>query len=297
MQAVPSSRLDDPFYRGAIGRNILIIFGFLVLGLISRLFYLQIVKGSYHQKLSEQNSMRLQIVHAPRGLIYDRNGALIARNRPSYQVAILPTQLKDPKRVLANLMRFQDSSGHAHFRFRPGGMEPAARQMEEVPAPGDPGGRFSGNRGDGGRAPAGSARGHHRDGLPAFLSLRATTPPTSWATWTKSRKRNWRPSPSIRRRPETACRTAKGDRIGRKGLEKTYEPIFRGSDGVRYIKVNAFGKEMEVIKEMPQITPVPGSNLITTLDMGLQVLADSLLGDTRPRARWWPSIRATAKCW
>src|SRR6185295_2365384 len=56
----------------------------------------------------------------------------------------------------------------------------------------------------------------------------------------------------------------KGDRIGRKGLEKTYEPYFRGKDGVRYIKVNAFGKEMEVIKEMPQVKPVPGSNLVTT---------------------------------
>src|SRR5690606_30151372 len=55
---------------------------------------------------------------------------------------------------------------------------------------------------------------------------------------------------------------------------------FRGKDGVRYIKVNAFGKEMEVIKEMPQIKPVAGNNLISTLDMELQSLADSLLPDT-----------------
>jgi penicillin-binding protein 2 len=111
MRPNASARLDDPFYRGQIGRNILIIFGLLVLGLAMRLGYLQIVKGEYHQKLSEQNSMRLQIVHASRGLIYDRGGTVIARNRPSYQVAILPTQLKDPKRVFANLMRFKDSAG------------------------------------------------------------------------------------------------------------------------------------------------------------------------------------------
>jgi penicillin-binding protein 2 len=72
----------------------------------------------------------------------------------------------------------------------------------------------------------------------------------------------------------------KGDRIGRKGLEKTYERFFRGRDGVQYIKVNAFGKEMEVIREMPQIQPVSGANLVTTLDMELQCLAESLMADT-----------------
>jgi penicillin-binding protein 2 len=115
MQAGSNSQLDDPFYRGAIGRNIVIIFGCLLFGLTCRLFYLQIIKGAYHQKLSEQNSMRLQVVHAPRGLIYDRNGALIARNRPSYQVAILPTRLKEPKKVIANLLRFRDTTGTRIF--------------------------------------------------------------------------------------------------------------------------------------------------------------------------------------
>ena len=53
MRVDNTSRLDDPFYRGAVGRNIVIIFGLMLMGLTSRLFYLQIIKGSYHQKLSE----------------------------------------------------------------------------------------------------------------------------------------------------------------------------------------------------------------------------------------------------
>jgi penicillin-binding protein 2 len=87
------------------------------------------------------------------------------------------------------------------------------------------------------------------------------------------------PNPSIKKSSDSLP-YLKGDRVGRKGLEKSYEAYFRGRDGVRYIKVNAFGKEMEVIDEMPQIKPVSGKNLITTLDMDLQCLAESLLADT-----------------
>jgi penicillin-binding protein 2 len=279
MQANPSSRLDDPFYRGAIGRNIVVIFGCMLLGLTCRLFYLQIIKGSYHQKLSEQNSMRLQIVHAPRGLIYDRNGALIARNRPSYQVAILPTRLKDPKRVLANLMRFHDSTGTRIFdsalvvwslergkwkKFQPlvilEDASPEIVAMVEEHQLDLPGvvtvmdSRRSYPFGYNGAHVIGYMDEIKEDELESFATRKEET--------------------------GDSLPYAKGDRIGRKGLEKKYEPAFRGKDGVRYIKVNAFGKEMEVIKEMPQINPVPGSNLITTLDMDLQTLAESLMGDT-----------------
>jgi hypothetical protein len=66
VKALNASRLDDPFYRGAVTRNILIIFALMALVLLCRLFFLQVIKGSYHEKLSDQNSMRLQIVQAPR---------------------------------------------------------------------------------------------------------------------------------------------------------------------------------------------------------------------------------------
>ena len=279
MQAASNSRLDDPFYRGAVGRNVLIIFGCMLLGLTSRLFYLQIIKGSYHQKLSEQNSMRLQVVHAPRGLIYDRNGALIARNRPSYQVAILPTRLKDPKRVMANLMRFRDTTGTHIFdsslvawslergkwkKFQPLViLEDASPEIVAMVE-------------------------EHQSDLPGVVTVmdsRRSYPfgyNASHVIGYMDEIKEDELESFTARKEETgdSLPYAKGDRIGRKGLEKSYEPIFRGKDGVRYIKVNAFGKEMEVIKEMPQIKPVPGNNLISTLDMDLQTLAESLMGDT-----------------
>jgi len=279
MHAGANSNLDDPFYRGAVGRTILIIFGFLVLGLVARLFYLQVIKGPYHQRLSEQNSMRLQIVQAPRGLIYDRNGVVIARNRPSYQVALLPTQLKEPKKVLANLLRFQDTTGARIFdsalvswsmergkwkKFQPliiledASPEVVAMVEEhQLDLPGVV------TLMDSRRAyPFGPNAAH-------VLGYMDEVKEEELEAFQKQGNKNG-----------DSLTYGRGDRIGRRGLEKVYERYFRGKDGVRYIKVNAFGKEMEVIKEMPQIKPVAGNNLISTLDMELQSLADSLLPDT-----------------
>ena len=89
---------------------------------------------------------------------------------------------------------------------------------------------------------------------------------------------------------------AKGDRIGRKGLEKTYESHFRGRDGVRYIKVNAFGKEMDVIEDMPQIRPLPGTTWSPPWTWACRPWPIPCWG-TRSGGRWSPSIPATAKCW
>jgi penicillin-binding protein 2 len=274
-----AARLDDPFYRKQVSRNILFIFGCLLLGLASRLFYLQIVKGSYHQKLSEQNSMRLQIVHASRGLMYDRNGVVIARNRPSYQVAILPTRLKEPKQVFANLMRFKDSSGTRLFdsalvkwslergrwkKFQPLViLEDASPEIVAMVE-------------------------EHQSDLPGVVTVmdsRRSYPfgyNAAHVLGYMDEIKEEELEGFAERKEQTgdSIPYQKGDRIGRKGLEKTYEPYFRGRDGVRYIKVNAFGKEMEVIKEMPQVKPMSGYNLLTTLDMRLQVLAESLMADT-----------------
>ena len=73
-----------------------VIGGFiLLLGLIFtiRLFSLQVINSSY--KLSaESNTRRMEIVYPARGLIYDRNGALIAHNLPSYDLKIAPYELE-----------------------------------------------------------------------------------------------------------------------------------------------------------------------------------------------------------
>ena len=106
-----SNPIDDTHYRSSAVRVLFIVLAAAALVLAARLFHLQVIRGGYHKSLSEQNSIRLQVVKAPRGLIYDRNGIVLARNRPSYQIAIQPVELQPDVPLLERLLRFRDTSG------------------------------------------------------------------------------------------------------------------------------------------------------------------------------------------
>ncbi|MBU6470571.1 MAG: penicillin-binding protein 2, partial [Gammaproteobacteria bacterium] len=64
-----------------------------MLAVVARLFYLQIVSHQHYATLAEGNRLRTEPVMPPRGLIYDRNGVLLAENRPSYELDITPEQV------------------------------------------------------------------------------------------------------------------------------------------------------------------------------------------------------------
>ena len=68
-----------------------------------RLYYLQVVEHERYSAMSEDNRVQLQPVPPTRGLIYDRNGVLLADNRPSYSVTILKEEVKDLDEILAQL--------------------------------------------------------------------------------------------------------------------------------------------------------------------------------------------------
>lgn len=53
--------------------------------LISRVFYIQIIKGVQYRSLSDSNRIRTEIVHAPRGIIFDRNGVPLVFNTPGFR--------------------------------------------------------------------------------------------------------------------------------------------------------------------------------------------------------------------
>ena len=62
-----------------------------------QLFQIQINFGDTYRRLAENNRFRLISDEAPRGVIYDRNGAILARNAPDYSIAIIPADLPDDK--------------------------------------------------------------------------------------------------------------------------------------------------------------------------------------------------------
>jgi penicillin-binding protein 2 len=101
----PIRSLDEPFDQPpdptrrrlfALGAAL----GIGILGLSGQLWRLQVFGGASYRELADNNRFRLSRLEPARGVIYDRNGDALARNRPSYVVAVVPADLpREPDRA------------------------------------------------------------------------------------------------------------------------------------------------------------------------------------------------------
>jgi penicillin-binding protein 2 len=239
--------------------------------LIIRLFYVQIVQADLNIRLSKENAMRLKIVTPPRGEILDRNGFVLARNRPSYSICVLPYKLKNRKEVLARLCKITDMKGDSVFdstelriamqraNFR---RFDATRLKEDV------------------SLDLVSVIEEHSMELPGII------------VETESR-REYTLGPAafhvlgyMSEIPEEQFDSLKnqgyfyGDLIGKSGIERQYEKVVRGQSGQEYIEVNAYGKSLGTIPNIPRIEPKVGNDLYLTIDAKLQKVADFSFPDT-----------------
>lgn len=264
---------DDHQERNTKSLYLIGVIAFFYLILIIRLFYVQIIQANLHIRLSQENAMRLRIVTPPRGEILDRNGFVLARNRPSYSICILPYKLKSKtrKEVISKLLMIRDSKSNPVFdstellqtikkaylrRFD------ATRLKEDVP--------FD----------LVSVIEEHSMELPGII------------VETESR-REYTLGPSafhavgyMSEIPEEQFDSLKnlgyfyGDVIGKSGIEKQYESVIRGKCGQEYIEVNAYGQSLGTIPNIARINPVIGNDLYLTLDARLQKVADIAFPDS-----------------
>jgi penicillin-binding protein 2 len=244
--------------------RLVIVLSCLFLILLMRLMYLQVIQAQLNIRLSQENGMQFHVIKAPRGLIFDRNGKVLARNRPSYSIYVLPYKLKNRTSVINNLCKIRDIKNQPVFdstelvdlmhramwrRFD------ATRLKEDV------------------SMEIVSIIEEHSMDLPGI------------SVETESR-REYTLGPSafhvlgyMSEIPETQFDSLKkdgyhyGDMIGKAGIEKEYENNLRGKDGQEYIEVNAYGKSLGPISTMPRIEPVPGDNLTLGIDIDLQKVA------------------------
>ncbi len=241
--------------------------------LIGRLSWLQIVDFDKNLRLSESNRIRKVVVKAERGNIYDRNGVLMVRNRPSYQISLLPHQLKDADSVFQRLLRITDANGNrlidsAHLdftfqrgrwqKFRPLRILEDASQYEIA---------FI------------EERASEFPGIVTIVESRRDYPYGTMA----SHVFGYTGEVSDKQLEDTTFVErgyTYGDRIGQKGLEKEYESDYRGRNGVKFIEVNAYGKEIGLIPDMEHVEAMPGNSMITTLDFELQKVAEDAFPDS-----------------
>jgi len=239
------------------------IFCLLLLGtLLFRLAWLQIVDYDHFADLSENNRIRLMALPPTRGLIFDRNGVVLAENKPTYHLEIIPEQVDDMAQTLTGLaeivtlteadieafkeqLRVHRSFQRISLRSRLNEDEVAVLAVNRHRFPGmDINARLTRFY------PQGAAVGH-AVGYVGRINQKELTI------------------------------IDKGDyrgtsHIGKTGLEKYYEAELHGDVGRQKVEINAQGRVLRILDKVPSVS---GNDLVLNLDIELQKMADEALGD------------------
>ncbi len=230
------------------------------------LWYMQVVKGESYQVRAVQNLIRLVRIPPPRGIIFDRNGTVLADNRPSFDVVVNPTEIEDRERLIAVLraaLNIQPEHLNQRldtFRDRP--FEPvrvaadigivAATILEEM-SPELPGVAVQVN----------PVRNYPYGFIPVHL--------LGYVGQISPRE--------LEELKDSGYRAQ--DDIGKMGVEKAYDRYLRGQAGVEQLQVNARGYRDKVLSRKE---PRPGEDIYLTLDIRAQEILDELLGEWKGAA-------------
>ncbi len=253
--------------------------------LVVRLWFLQLVRWSFYAEQSENNRLSQQRLSAPRGIIYGRNGedlAILADNRPACDLMLVPAECDDPVKVATRLETLLGIDALA--------LQEEIKSYKRAPYTQIP-----------------LKRDVSRNELTIIEEFSYALPGVIAVARPHRRYIHGKIASQIlgflgEVGPEELKDTESGyrmkDLMGRAGLESMHEGILRGKDGkvlvtsycgatpqfrtdefgrpsVHQIR-DSYGNPLSV--DMRQ-DPVPGNDLYTTLDVGLQKKAEEVLGD------------------
>lgn len=253
-------RKPEQFYQRLKGVAAGISFVFFLL--LARLVWMQVVEGERYHALAYFNSVSSVPLRAPRGLMLDRNLEVMVGNSPSLTVGLTPAPLlgrpelaESVFALLASLLELDAQAIREKFerqKTRPFAPVRLATNVDRALV---------------------TRLEELRDKLPGVVVLTDS-------------KRNY-PSPAAAHAlgyvseitdAQLNSLTAKGyrlgDLVGQTGLERVYDEILKGEDGGFFIQVNSLGRQL---KELNQVAPLPGNNLVLTLSLKLQQVAEEAL--------------------
>ncbi len=242
--------------------NLILIITMTVL--LIRLWDLQIMRGSEMRRLSEQNRIRVKKVIAPRGIIYDRSGRILADTRPSFNVYITPEDIKDFSQTVDGLARLlgvdrEDIIDKLKAASR---MPPSFPVKIKPDIPMDEVAKIEANRV---YVPGVSIQIEPKRNYPYGKMLAHALGYVSEINDEELKTKEYR-------------NYSPGDYIGKYGLEKNYENYLRGIDGEKRVEVDARGRE---VRTLDIIEPVPGKSLHLNIDMDLQTVVEKAMENKR----------------
>jgi len=249
----------------------MLVIAVLVLALIGRLTFLQVLRHTYYLELSQGNRVRLDPIPASRGVILDRGGNILANNEPAYQLELVREQVPDLNDTLKRLVALGlidrdelEDTRRAIFLRRSFDNVPVRLHLsdEEI-------GRFAVHRYEFPGVDLATRQTRHYPygqlGVHALGYVSAIS------------------EPDLERIDRAAY--AGTTLIGKLGVESAFEQQLHGRNGFRQILVNAQGRSVQrqgayapVLHSQP---PTPGNDLVLSIDLPAQQAAEAGLGEHR----------------
>ena len=232
--------------------------------IFTRLFYLMVIESDDYKLRSANNTIRTQSVPASRGLIFDRNGDILASNEPVFQLEMIPEQVIDINKTLENLAELEliskDNFSEINKRIE------RNLQFKSIVLKRNLDDRevaiFANNRINFKGIDIKSRLSRHYPKGEAFAHTLGYVGSISSGDYSRF---------------DPGFYTGK-EQIGKTSIERNFESYLRGQPGIQKLLVNVRGRVMETIDQDPF---QPGNNLTLTIDSDLQEVAHKAMGDQK----------------
>ena len=262
-------RLKDHEKDARLVRGRVVVGAFVVVGLIcvllARLYYLQVVQYEYHSTLSENNRVHVQPIPPTRGLIFDRNGVVIADNRPSFSLSMTRERSGDWQQVLDVIVEVLQLTPEDRALFEKR-MKQGRRPFEPVPI------LFELNEEQIARIAVNQFR---LPGVEVVAQLVRHYPQGAHFAHSVGYMGRINEKELKTLDPVNYSGT---HHIGKTGIERFYEAELHGQVGYEEVETNARGRVLRVLK---RTDPIPGKDIVLSLDIKLQEAAEEALAGRR----------------
>ncbi|ELN6870350.1 penicillin-binding protein 2 [Vibrio parahaemolyticus] len=254
-------------------RAIVAFFGIVVLMglLVANMYNIQVNQFQDYQTRSNDNRIKVVPIAPNRGLIYDRNGVLLAENRPVFNLELTPEKIKDIDATIQELQTILEITPEQIERFHR--ERKRTRRFKSVPLLTQLNEK---------QVAVFSVNQYRFPGVEISATLKRYYPYGDVLTHVIGyvSRINDRDMQRLIREEKDANYQATRD-IGKLGIEKYYEDLLHGTAGYQEVEVNSRGRVIRTLKYVP---PVPGKDIVLNLDINLQLYVHQLLDGRRGSA-------------
>ncbi|MFB4369846.1 MULTISPECIES: penicillin-binding protein 2 [unclassified Pseudomonas] len=248
--------------RALVGGSVFLV---LTLVLIARMYYLQVIQYDYHSTLAENNRIHVQPIPPNRGLIFDRNGVIIADNRPSFSLTLTRERAGDWEKVLDVIVEVLQLPPEDRELFERR-VKQGRRPFEPVPV------LFELSEEQIARLAVNQFR---LPGVEVVAQLVRHYPQREHFAHSVGYVGRINEKELKELDPVEYSGT---HHIGKTGIERFYEDELHGKVGYEEVETNARGRVLRVLN---RTDPLPGRDVTLTLDVHLQEVAEKALGGRR----------------